>query len=161
MTRILTTFLLLLISGCAVVTSHPYKPLSSDGAVKFERCSVFYSYVVQIDEGVMLEVRTSRAGDPSMKAYIQVVDNELKPLRFMDKKVKIESGDDGSIEYGEVRLIPATNALMADVEFGKFFPKSFRIYLPDIQTSKKVIAVAPIAFQMETEKSTHGILCGL
>lgn len=161
MTRLLTIFFLLLVSGCAVVTSYPYKPVSSDSVVKLERCSVFYKYVAQIDEGVTLDIRTSRADEPRMTAYIQVVDKELKSLHFLDKRFKIESGDDGSIGYGEVKLRPATGVLVADVEFGKFFPKKFTLYLPEIQTSKKVIAVAPITFEMQTEKSAHGILCGL
>lgn len=96
-----------------------------------------------------------------MTVYIQVVDKELKSLHFLDERFKIESGDDGSIGYGEVKLRPATGVLVADVEFGKFFPKKFTLYLPEIQTSKKVIAVAPITFEMQTEKSVHGILCGL
>lgn len=160
MIRLLTTFLLLLVSGCAIITSYPYKPVSSNNVVEVGRCIVSYKYVAQIDEGVTLNVRTSHANDSRMIVYIEVRDKELKPLRFLDEKFKIESGDDGSIEYGEVKLKPSHD-LEVNVEFGNFFPKSITLYLPKIQTSKTVITVAPIAFQAQTEKSIYGLLCGL
>jgi len=185
----------LLVSGCAVVTSHPYKPISTDGVVKSERCSVRYSYRTQIDDGIALTVDTADASYNYMFVNIGVVITGPNSLRLLEKSVRIESTDDGSVQYGEVQFFPAVVSIrdrpierqqtvlltgtgstddekqivsalghmpfVANVKFGKFFPKRFTLYLPTMQTPRKTVTVPPLSFEMQEEKSVSGVLCGL
>jgi len=183
------------VSGCAVVTSYPYKPVSSDGVVKSERCSAHYSYRTQIDDGIVVTVNTADANYNYMFVNIGVVITGANSLRLLENSVRIESADDGSVQYGEVQFFSAVVSIrnhpierrqtalltgtgntddekqiasalghmpfVANVKFGKFFPKRFTLHLPTMQTSKKIVTVPPLSFEMQEEKSVSGVLCGL
>lgn len=184
-----------LVSGCAVVTSYPYKPISTDGVVKSERCSTHYSYRTQIDDGIELTVNTADANYTDMFVNIDVSITGANTLRLLENSVRIESADDGSVQYGEVQFFSAVVSIrnrpiekrqaalltgtgntddekqiasvlghmpfVANVKFGKFFPRRFTLYLPAMQTSWKTVTVPPLSFEMQEEKSVSGVLCGL
>lgn len=190
MTR-LSLLLPLFIAGCVVVTSSTYKPIATEGVVRSERCSAHYSYRTQIDEGITLTIDTAHGDYNFMFVSIGIKVSKANSLRFLDAKLKLVSGDNGSVEYGDVKFFPSFQSrstpmqhtvltgigstdeekqvasslgympFVANVNFGKFFPKRFTMYLPNMQTSKSVIAVPPITFEMQAEKSVTGVLCGL
>lgn len=194
MTRIVAV-LGILLSGCAVVTTYPYKPIATDGVVKRERCSTHYSYRSQIDEGIVLTIDTANSNYNYMFVSIGVEIAGANSFRLLDNKIRLQSGDDNSFEYGEVTFYTAVSSIKgraiprqklelltgtattdeerqianafghvpykAYVRFGRYFPKRFTLHLPEIQTTRKMIVFPPLSYEMQTEQSVSGVLCGL